>query len=168
MIHKVYSGKLDEESLDAPRRSTRREILERAVKERTPQYVILGKPECDEKLLQAHYLLAKLNLKEGYQFDAKKHLQAAINEFDNLCRVKADKPKYIMGREGLAQYREQRANIENDISRHMRKLTNLAGKIDSRCLFGIVMVGNAAISGRTLKGSNVEKIVSGFGAEGNK
>ena len=106
--------------------------LEDFVKARTPEYVHSNKPKFDEKLLKAHYLLAKLYARDkDTMTHAHVNLQYAENEFRNMCLVRTKQPAYISGDlEEFKIFIEQRTKTEKELESYKNKLLKIAQKIE--------------------------------------
>lgn len=104
--------------------------LEGVVKDRTPTYVTMDSPKADKKLMQAHYLLAKLYGREGNPTEAHAHFREAEHEFFNMCRAETQKPKYISGGlEGFRRFRELERKTERKLESYRAKLFGIANEI---------------------------------------
>jgi hypothetical protein len=103
------------------------EQLEGVVRKRTPTYVSMNNPKADKKLMQAHYLLAKLYGGEGNPTEAHAHFREAEHEFFNMCRAETQKTKYISGGlEGFRRFREQERKTERKLEGYRSKLFGIA------------------------------------------
>ena len=92
--------------------------------------ISLNVPKFDEKLLKAHYLLARLYGDKGDTSEAHSHLRQAEHEFFNMCRVETEELIYISGGlEGFRQFREQERKTEKRLEHYRRKLFDIANKI---------------------------------------
>jgi len=106
------------------------EQLEGVVRNRTSTYVSLNNPKADKKLMQAHYLLAKLYGREGNPTEAHAHFRETEHEFFNMCRAETQEPKYISGGlEGFRKFREQERKTEKKLEGYRAKLFSIANKI---------------------------------------
>ena len=106
------------------------EKLEGIVKARTPEYVSISNPQFDEKLLKAHYLLAKLYARNKNTTQARAHLKHAEYEFSNMCQVRTMQKEYISGGlEGFRKFREQERQTEKELEFYKNKLLGIAQKI---------------------------------------
>ena len=103
--------------------------LEGIVRERTPQYVSWSNPQYDEKLMKAHYLLAKLYGREGITTQAHAHFRDAENEFFDMCRVRTKQPDYVSGDKGFRRLREINRRIERELEHYKGKLFGIANEI---------------------------------------
>ena len=104
--------------------------LEGVVRNRTPTYVSLNNPKTDKKLMQAHYLLAKLYSKEGNPTEAHAHFREAEHGFFNMCRAETQEPRYIFGGlEGFSRFREQERKTERKLEGYRTKLFGIANEI---------------------------------------
>jgi len=116
--------------LKEPAKPSRIQMLEGVVKARTPQYISLSNPQFDEKLLKAHYLLARLYAREGDLTQAQAHFKDAENEFFNMCQVRTQQPKYISGGlEGFRKVREQERQTEKELEGYRSRLFGVADKM---------------------------------------
>lgn len=104
--------------------------LEGVVRDRTPTYVSLNNPKADKKLMQAHYLLAKLYGRDGNPTEAHAHFREAEHEFFNMCRAETQETKYISGGlEGFRRFREQERKTERKLEGYKSKLFGVADEI---------------------------------------
>jgi len=104
--------------------------LEGIVAERTPEYVNLNAPQADEKLMKAHYLLAKLYEKKGDKIQASANFKAAEHEFYDLCRVETEQSDYVIGGlEGFRALEEKERKVERKLERFKGKLFKIATKL---------------------------------------
>jgi len=104
--------------------------LEGVVKDRTPQYISLSNPQHDEKLMKAHYLLAKLYGRKRDTSQAHDHFRQAEYEFLNLCLAKTQEQKYVVGGlEGFRKFRAQEKKTEKRLENYKGKLFSIADEI---------------------------------------
>ncbi len=104
--------------------------IEGVVRDRTPTYVSLNNPRADKKLMQAHYLLAKLYGRDGNPTEAHAHFREAEHEFFNMCRAETQETKYISGGlEGFRRFREQERKTERKLEGYKSKLFGIADEI---------------------------------------
>src|SRR3989338_11313865 len=91
--------------------------LERIVRERTPEYESLDHPRFDEKLLKAHYLLARLHSRQSNTEWAHSHFRKAESEFYRMCEERIKRAKesdYFSDEEGLERLRARNRAIEKE------------------------------------------------------
>jgi len=122
--------------LREPTKPSRKQVLEAAVQERTPQYVSLNNPQYDhnpqydQELMEAHLELATIYDAEGNVKQAHSHFRAAEHEFFNMSRVETQQPKYVvMGKEGFQRFQEQKDAIERRLEGYKTRLVETADKI---------------------------------------
>jgi hypothetical protein len=104
--------------------------LEEVIRDRTPIYVSLNNRKADKKLMQAHYLLAKLYGQDGNPTEAHAHFREAEHEFFNICGAKTQVQNYISGGwEGFRRFIEQERKTERKIEGYRTKLFGIADEI---------------------------------------
>ena len=106
-----------------------KQILERVVRERTPQYIIRDNPQYDEKLMEAHLKLARIYGEEGNIRQANSHYEDAEYEFSNMCKVKTKQPEYFTNDFDFQALMKINKETENELNHYKKELLKIADEI---------------------------------------
>ncbi|OYT38078.1 hypothetical protein B6U82_00600 [Candidatus Pacearchaeota archaeon ex4484_31] len=101
------------------------EALEEVVRDRTPTFI---NPKGDKKLMQAHYLLAKLYGREEDLRKAHAHLREATQEFLKMCRNYILRYGYVP-KSSEEKIKKQERKTERRLARYKSELLRIADEI---------------------------------------